>query len=157
MQAPSKKEIFHVSGDQHRGVTSGVNLNNSALCKPVVMYRDLFLTLDVYEMPGVPMYIVVRCPLCQMRDPNSQGMDLTIKADQKAIELDPKKVPKFPGWNTKELARELGLQSVNDLRGLLSVEPFKCTWEAEPGLKRDFGFSRCTWSVSIRNNIARDE
>lgn len=158
----TKKEIFQVSGDQSQGVASGVNLTNTALCKPVVLYRsramgDLFLTMDVFALPGVPMYVVVRCPICQARNPDSEGMDLTIKADHKSIDLDHKAIPNFPGYTTQELVSALGLQSVDELRGRISIEPFGCTWEAEPELRRDFGFSCCNWKISITNNVAKDE
>ena len=137
---------------------SGVNLNNSALCNPVVYYpkMGIFLTLDVFALPGTPMYVVVRCPLCQARNPDSEGMDLTIKEDQKSISLDHRGIPKFPGFTTPELVSGLGLQNQDELRGRLSVEPFKCTWEESPDLRREFGFSRCGWSVAIDNNIVKD-
>jgi len=158
MQANSKKEFFHVSGDQHRGVTSGVNLNQNALCHPVVYYPRMgeFLTLDAFMVPGAPMYLVVRCPFCQARDPKGERMDLTIKADQKDIDLNHKEVPRFPGFTAQEVAHGLGLQNVSDLGGRLSVSEFGCTWEEEPDLKRDFGFSCCQWNVVIENNVARD-
>lgn len=161
MQA--KKDIFQISGDPALGhqATTGVNLNKNALCKPVVLYRsksmgDMFLTLDVFKMPGVPMYVVVRCPICQARNPDSKGMDLTIKEDQKSIDLDHKATPMFPGYTTSELVHQLGLQNVNELRGRISIDPFKCTWEAEPELRREFGFSRCDWGIFIKNNVAFD-
>jgi len=160
MQA-KQKELFHVSGDQHNGGMKGgatANLNNSALCHPVVFYQrmGIFLTLDVFALPGTPMYVVVRCPVCQARNPNSEGMDLTIKEDQKAINLDHKAMPKFPGFSTSELVDGLGLQHPDELRGRISIEPFGCTWEAEPELRREFGFSCCEWNVVIENNIMRD-
>jgi hypothetical protein len=162
MQAISK-EIFQVSGDQPGQGASGMNLNQNALCNPVVLYRsrtqgDLFLTLDVFEMPGAPMYIVTRCPVCQARNPDSKGMDLTIKADQKAIDLNPRALPDFSrfGYSIHDITIALAVHR-DDIRGRLSIEPFKCTWEAEPELQRDFGFSRCEWHVSIKNNIMRDE
>lgn len=160
MQA--KKEIFQVSGDQSTGVSSSANLINNTLCKPVVLYRsremgDLFLTIDVFALPGTPMYAVIRCPICQARNPDSKGMDLTIKEDKKSIDLDHKAIPRYPGYTTAEIVNALGLQSVDELRGRISIEPFKCTWEETPDLKRDFGLSRCPWSISITNNIAKDE
>ena len=160
MQA-NKKELFHVSGDQHNGGMRGgttANLNNSALCHPVVFYpkKEIFLTLDVFSLPGAPMYVVIRCPICQARNPNSEGMDLTIKEDQKDIHLDHKSIPSFPGFTTSELVEGLGLQNQDELRGRISIEPFGCTWEAEPELRRGFGFSCCEWNVAIKNNIVVD-
>jgi hypothetical protein len=159
MHTNPKKDFFHVSGDQHqqRG-NSGVNLNQSALCHPVVFYpkMGIFLTLDVFALPGTPMYVVVRCPICQARNPDSEGMDLTIKEDQKDISLDINAIPKIPGFTTQELLQGLDLQSSSDLRGVLSVEKFGCTWEESPELKRGFGLSCCPWNVVIENNVLRD-
>lgn len=160
MQA--KKEIFQVSGDQSQGIMSGSNLTNSALCKPVVLYRgrgiERLLTIDVFALPGTPMYVVLYCPLCQTRDPeNKHNRSLTIKEDNKKIDLDPKAMPKIPGFSTEELVNALGLQSRDELLGRISIEPFGCTWEEEPDLKRaGFGLSCCDWKVSITNNIAKD-
>ncbi len=159
MQA--KKEIFQVSGDQSQGVVAGLNLTNSALCKPVVLYKgrgmERILTLDVFALPGTPMYVVLYCPLCQIRDPeNKYNRSLTIKETNKKIDLDPKAMPKIPGFSTQELIHDLGLQNQDELRGRISIEPFKCTWEEDPELKRGFGLSCCDWKVSITNNIAKD-
>jgi hypothetical protein len=161
MQANSKKEVFQLNGDESQGVSSGANLTNSALCKPVVLYRgrgmERLLTLDVFALPGVPMYAVIYCPLCQTRDPeNKLNRSLTIKADNKKIDLDHKAIPRIPGFTTEELVRELGLQNQDELRGRISIEPFGCTWEEDPELKREFGFSCCNWKIAIDNNVARD-
>lgn len=159
MQTNPKKEFFHVSGDRHQGVTSGVNLNQSALCHPVVYYPAMgeFLTLDVFALPGVPMYVVVRCPICQAKNPHKEPPnDLTIKADQKSIELDAKAIPSFPGFKTSEVVQGLGLQSADSLRGRITIEEFGCTWEEEEDLKRDFGLSCCPWNVRIANNVVKD-
>ncbi len=161
MQAKSKKELFQLSGDKSQGITAGSNLTNSALCHPVVLYRgrgmERLLTIDVFALPGEPMYAIVYCPLCQTRDPeNKHNRSLTIKEANKKIDVDPKAFPRIPGFTTEELVRELGLQHRDELLGRISIEPFGCTWEEEPELKRDFGMSCCTWKVAINNNIARD-
>ena len=160
MQA--RKEIFQISGDQSQGIMSGANLTNSALCKPVVLYKgrgmELILTLDVFALPGTPMYVVLYCPLCQIRDPeNKYNRSLTIKETNKKIDLDPEVMPKIPGFSTQELVHDLGLQNQDELRGRISIEPFGCTWEEDPTLKRaGFGLSCCDWKISITNNIAKD-
>lgn len=158
MQTNPKNEFFHVSGDRHQGVTSGVNLNQSALCHPVVYYPAMreFLTLDVFALPSVPMYVVVRCPVCLVKHPHKEPPnDLTIKADQKSIELDANALPKFPGFSTVEVAQGLGL-GLGDIRGRITIEPFGCVWEEEEDLKRDFGLSCCPWNVRIVNNVMTD-
>ena len=159
MQANSKKEFFHVSGDRQQGVTSGFNLNQSALCHPVVWYPRMgeFLTLDVFSVPGAPLYAVIRCPVCLAKNPRKEPPnDLTIKADQKDIDLDLKALPRFPGFDLQEVVQGLGLQSLNDIRGRISISEFGCVWEEEEDLKRDFGLSCCPWNVVIENNVMRD-
>jgi hypothetical protein len=44
-------------------------------------------------------------------------------------------------------------------KGLLSIEPFQCTWELPDehlGAKRDFGFSLCRLTIAIDKGIAKD-
>lgn len=161
MQANTKKEIFQLHGDQSQGVSSGANLTNSAICHPIVLYRgrgmERFLTLDVFAAPGAPMYAVIYCPLCQARDPENRfNRSLTIKGENKKIDLDIRAIPTFKGFTTPELVNDLGLQNKDELRGRISIEPFGCTWEEDPELRRGFGFSCCNWKIEINNNIARD-
>lgn len=172
MQANSKKDLFQLSGDDpnQQKSMSGTNLNDSALCKPVVYYKstknnmERFLTLDIHALPGAPMYAVIYCPLCQSRDPeNKRNMSLTIKADNKAMDLDPKAFPRIPGFTTPDLVRQLGLQHKDEIRGRISIEPFKCTWEENPdenrgatGVVGGLISACCDWAVAIDNNIARD-
>lgn len=167
---PKKRDVWEISGDQHRGTLSGVNLTNTALCKPVVFYRsarhnmERFLTLDVYKVGNEPLHVVLYCPLCQARDPdNERNMSLRIMETNKAIDLDPKALPKFPGISNEELVRHLGLGGLHDLRGRISIEPFGCTWEEEKGENKGGSMisgglitSCCNWRVAIDNNIARD-
>lgn len=43
------------------------------------------------------------------------------------------------------------------VKNVLSVEPFRCTWETDPeGRRMEFGLGMCGWSVGISNNVARD-
>jgi hypothetical protein len=167
---PKKKELFQIAGDPHAGgAMSGVNLNKNATCNPVVLYKskamgDIWLTLDVYAMPGMEAYAIIYCPQCQTRDPeNKRNMSLTIKQSNKKIELDTKAVPKFPGYNIQEVAQGLGLQSIDEMRGVISIEPFGCTWEESAeqnkgatGIVGGLISGCCDWQVVIENNIARD-
>lgn len=162
------KEVFQISGDHNEvGRTHGISgpdFTNSTLCKPVVLWRDRLLTLDVYALPGQPMYVILYCPLCQMRDPdNKRNMSLRIMEDNKKIDLDVNRIPKFPGISTEELVAQLGLKSKDELKGTISIEPFGCTWEESADQNKGGSMiagglitSCCNWRVVIENNIARD-
>jgi hypothetical protein len=166
----SKRDIWEISGDTNRGTLSGVNMTNTAICKPVVLYRsakhnmERFLTLDVYKVGDAPMHAIVYCPLCQTRDPNNdRNMSLRICETNKKIDLDLKALPKFPGISNQELVKHLGLGGLHDLRGRISIEPFGCTWEEEADVNKGGSMiggglisSCCNWRVVIENNIARD-
>lgn len=166
----TKRDIWEISGDQNRGTMSGVNMTNTAICKPVVYYNsarhgmERFLTLDVYKVEGAPMHAIVYCPLCQTRDPNNQrNMSLRICETNKKIDLDIKAMPKFPGISNQDLIKHLGLGRLDDLRGRISIEPFGCTWEEEEDVNKGGSMiggglisACCNWRVVIENNIARD-
>jgi hypothetical protein len=145
-----KKDAADPSGTGQRGLAPGVDLSKSAVGHPVILYRtkegkEFFLTADVYAIPGEPMAVHVYCPLCSNH--------LTIRQDNKAIDYDRHATVKIPGYRTEEILAGLGLP---DLGGRLSVEPFRCSWETVPDLRREFGFGVCTWSVVIDNNLARN-
>lgn len=165
MNSSPKKEIYQITGDAPdpastslRGVSSGFNFVNTATAHPVVLYRDRLLTLDVYSLPDQPLKVMLYCPRCEARRKPGAPMvqSLTISQENKAIHFDPNTLPRIPGFTHGELAKYLGLSSIDGLRGQISVEAFRCTWEEEPDLKRGFGFSVCGWHVVIENNIARD-
>lgn len=160
--APSYKEVFHVAGDQPdptghtdlRGVAPGYNLTRSALGHPKVLFmlygEPVILTVDVYAIAGEPMNLHLMCPVCI-----ALGRDhvaLRIVEGQKAFSYEPgAQVPLWPGWSRDEIRHNYP----EGLGGLLNVEPFGCTWEETPELRRGFGLATCTWRVAIVNNIAR--
>lgn len=138
------------------GRSSGVDFRKSAAGHPIVHYDGKhgrgFLVLDVYKLIGAPMYVHLVCPACSNRG-HEQEASLRIGEENKKMSYEPDGVPKFAGFNLDEVVRGMGQPSHG---GLISIEPFRCTWEIEPTLRRDFGFSVCEWSVAIDNNIARD-
>ncbi len=168
MNSPNQmkqNELVEVRGDAtlptgERGKASGLNLANTATAKPIVLYRDKLLTLDVYSLPGQPMYIILYCPLCDLNRPRKekQKQSLRISEDNKKIDFDPKALPNIPGFSSpQEIVNSLDhVTSVDQIRGRISVEPFGCTWEEKSDLRRGFGFGVCGWKVVIENNIARD-
>lgn len=150
MANPSK-EIFHIAGDapdptgttRNRGVASTMRLDRTALGHPKIAYKDFLLEADVYALPDAPMYVHIICPLCRNA--------LRITQDNKAIDYDPKRVPKIVTH-----LRNCGIEDMPHWGGTLSVERFECTWESDPEIRRQFGLARCNWRVEIENNIARD-
>lgn len=155
------KDVFHVAGDAPdpeggalRGVAPGYNLTRSAIGHPLMLYRvagqELILEADVYALPNEPMYIHLICPLCLM---NGRTVALRIIEGRKQLSYDPRAdVPTFPGWSRDQMLHAFP----HGLGGLLSVEPFGCTWEEEPNLERGgMGFSCCPWKVAIENNVVR--
>jgi hypothetical protein len=162
MQNTTKKEVFHVAGDAPdpigtgaRGVALEHRLDRTALGHPMLHYQfgngqELILEADVYALPNQPMYVHLLCPLCAI-----EGRSNALRIDQarKSLSYDPRESPPpFPGWTSADMARNFPHGS----GGLLSVEPFACTWEAQPDLRRAFGLARCPWRVSIVNNVVRN-
>ena len=153
---PNKKEAYPIAGDHSvRTSFTGANLTNSTLVKPIVLWRDRLLTLDVYAVEGAPPYIILFCPLCRRRDPDSDH-SLRICGDNKKIDLAINAIPNIPGFTTPELVQYLGLPGTEHLRGRISVETFGCSWESDPTSKKEFGFGVCGWRVKIDDNIARE-
>lgn len=168
MNQNQPKELFQVAGDAPdptgtgaRGVIASYDLSRTAIGHPIVLWKandgnELLLTFDVFAPPNAPKYILIGCPMCAMRGkPNTlRIMEGGAKAFQYELGITP---PLFPGWRDADVAGALAGDPSIDIRGggRLSVEPFSCTWEEEPDLRRAFGMQRCTWRVRIDNNIAR--
>jgi hypothetical protein len=144
---PAKKDIWQIKGDApdpagltHGGISSGVSFQRSAFGHPVVLYRgpdkDYFLTLDVYKYDGEPMQAHLFCPRC--------GNALVINEANKAIEYDPFREPRWAGYNTVDVCRQLGVRT---LGGVISIEQFSCTWE--------FDGSVCGWSAAVEKGLVR--
>lgn len=149
MQAPKKRELFHIAGDPEHGYSATMDLTSQAAGHPVIFYKDRVLVADVYALPDEPMYIHLLCPFST---PNEKH-GLRISQERKLIEYDPAGiVPPPPNWTQQQLLECFP----QGLGGLLNVEEFSCTWEAEPELRRQFGMSMCPWKVVIENNVARD-
>ena len=146
-----KRELFHIAGDVPditgsglRGVAATHDFRQSAYGRPLIFYRDLVLEFDVYRFEGLPTEVHIICPRCHNH--------LRLSALNKRIEYDrDAPVPVPPGWTRSEF-REVFTQGAG---GLLSMEPFGCTWELGAA-RQMFGLSLCGWRVAIENNIARD-
>lgn len=140
-------------GGSARGVAPGYQLTKAAQGHPLLHYRlstgqEIILEADVYDVPD--RYIYLLCPACLAR--GRQNM-LRIREGNKAFSYDPTApVPVFPGWTMEQMKHAFK----DGAGGVLSVEPFECTWEEEPDLSRGMGLEKCGWRVSIEKNVVRD-
>lgn len=160
-QERTVKDVFHVAGDMPdpegtglRGVAPGYDLRRGAMGHPKLLYRlptgqELILEADVFDGPD-GRYIYLICPRCLASGRTNQ---LRIRAGVKAFTYEASEpVPVFPGWSREQMKHSFP----NGAGGLLSVEPFGCTWEEQPDLERGFGLGLCKWRVSIEKNVVRD-
>lgn len=147
-----RKAVVQIAGDapDPTGQTAGGGiLQNVHLTmgkqEVVVVYRDMFLTVDVYAIPGEPIKIHVICPRCHKAS--------QICGTNKKIEFEPSSLnpmmPRILETQDRELVRV-------GSHGRLSVETFECTWELG-GDKHvagavHTGASLCRMRAAIENN-----
>jgi hypothetical protein len=127
------KELVQLAGDPDHGMTVSHHLDRGKR-EVLVAYKDLVLTVDIYEMAGEPLKVHLICPRCHHQ--------LQVTSDRKKIEYDPRAGDPKKG-------------------GRLSIEPFECTWELPtagkhvPGLLAG-GMSLCKLKLAIDHNVAKD-
>lgn len=114
----------------------------------LVLYKDMYLTADVYAIPGQPITVHLICPRCHK--------PLQITGDRKHIDFDPR------GRRVTAEAMASGKPEIAALAesGELSIEPFECTWELgdethQPGIVQS-GTSLCRLRIAIDRNRAKD-
>ena len=117
------------SGQGPIGAGASMDLTRNASGHPLVRWGDQVLEVDVYMLPGEPVYLHLLCPKCRNM--------LTISATRKHIEYDKNAGDPKAG-------------------GRLNVETFMCTWDGAEGRRMDFGLGLCAWKVAIDNNVARN-
>ena len=166
---PQSEELFYVAGDKpaamqqsnlHQqgmvqspdardagllGHQSSMRLDKAALGHPLIRYRDRVIEADVYPYldgendPGDQqrLEVILICPCCEH--------ELRVTSDKKAIEW----IPGQP-----EIDPSTGQVIV---RGLISIEPFMCTWEKDTkAAVTGHGENLCRWRVGVAKGIARD-
>jgi len=163
----TEKEIFHLAGDVPdpegtglRGVAPTHDLVKAAIGHPMVLYKingkEMFLEIDIHvDLTVQPhaIYAHVICPLCLV---GGRQVGLRIHSAAKAMHYEREAVPRtFPGWSKLQMS-EAFAKRPGGVGGVLSIEPFKCTWEEVSDLRRSNGFATCRWQVAIDNNVARD-
>lgn len=146
--APGKKKLVHMAGDQDTGTLTTMRLDANKL-EVLVFYRsrDLWMTVDVYKVPGEPVNLHFLCPKCENA--------LSIPGHKKDIDFDGSAVNPLlttilasppPDW---DLADVQWLRAVG-ARGEVSCERFQCTWEL-PGTHE-----LCRWKAVFDKNICKD-
>ena len=146
--ATGKRDVVQLAGDAHNGLTSTTNLDSNKH-EVVVVYKDTFLTVDVYTVPGEPPEIHLICPRCHKASRIS-GANKQIVFDAAA---------------DNPMRRKIAVAGARDLLsicylGRLSVEPFECTWEiggdahAKGGVHT--GATLCRQRLAIEDNRAQD-
>jgi hypothetical protein len=152
--AQTRKELYHIAGDMPdprgtglRGAASTMDLTATAMGHPKIFYRNgseqFVIEADVYKLPNEPAYVHLICPYCRNA--------LRIVQGEKHIEYDPDGFVPLPrGWDWREIRQAFP----TGLGGLISIEQFKCVWESEPSLRREYGLSRCGWRCAVENNVA---
>lgn len=148
--------VVQLAGDPSTGVLATTPLD-SGKCEVVVVYRGnrasgawgMFMTLDVYAVPGEPLVVHLICPRCHK--------PCTVDGSRKQIDFDPRAVNPLAGQI--RAAKDPALALIADL-GRISIAPFECTWElgddkhVRGGVHT--GVSLCRMRLGISDNRALD-
>lgn len=160
----SGKEIFDVERDVRdpggthlRGDAPGYQLDQTARGRPILFWRmpdgqEIIERVEVYQVPGEPMEVHLKCLLCFAAGQTNNGLRIT--QGHKEVSYDPygvmKRLPE--GWSREDLARNFP----HGTGGLLSVSEFQCAWEISTEFRGAFpGMAVCPWRVVIEDNIIR--
>jgi hypothetical protein len=146
--ANGRRDVIQLAGDPHHGLASTVHLTSNKQ-EVVVVYGDLFMTVDVYAVPGEPLKVHLYCPRCHKHS--------TVPGARKAIDF-------YPGAANpaRSLIIASGRPELVDLadKGRLSIEPFECPWEIGDGRHvagtLHPGATLCRLRIAIDNNYAKD-
>ncbi len=151
--APQHASMVQLAGDapdptgmtSHRGISATTRLDGGKH-ETLVLFRgrhgDFVMTVDVYAIPNEPLQVHFICPRC-----HKQGR---ITQDAKAIDWSP----------TENRVLDLPDGQKTRTNGILSVEPFQCTWELgseehKTGIRAG-GLTLCGQKLAIDHNVARE-
>lgn len=143
--AAPRREVVQVAGDDGWSQTTHLDSGKDEV---VVVYRDQFLTIDLYRVPGEPLTAHLICPRCHKCS--------QISAARKAIDYD----PTAPNPLTRRILDTGRPELMRLAQGRLSIEAFECAWEvggdrhAKGGLHT--GVSLCRLRLAIDDNVAKD-
>lgn len=154
--ASGKRPVVQLAGDvpdpsaitHQRGLMS-----HTSLCSDreevVVVYRGIFLTVDIYRIAGEPMKAHLLCPRCRKH--------LTVSGDRKAIAYDAMIPNPMRAAILATGAPELVRLAAT---GRLSIEAFECPWETGDATHVrggvHTGASLCRLRIAIEDNRVMD-
>lgn len=142
-----KREVVRLAGDERHGLSSFRSLTTLKQ-EVVVLYGEMFMTVDIYALPGEPMTVHLYCPRCHKHS--------RVTADRKAIAFDP--LAQNP--QIKKIRASGNPELVPLDMGRLSIEAFECPWEigddqhVQGGVHT--GVSLCRMRLVIDDNVARE-
>ena len=150
------RSLVQIAGDvpdptgqtNHRGRMSQLSLAGGKH-EVVVVYKDAFMTVDVYLLDGQAPEVHLICPRCHKAS--------RIAGDRKAIDFEPARAN--PAWSDIAATGDPVLAETGRM-GRLSIEPFECAWEiggdqhVAGGVHT--GVSLCRLQLAIDNSRARD-
>jgi len=154
----SEQPVVQLAGDapDPTGLTQNVGMMSTTRLtagkhEVVVVFGDLFMTLDVYALPGEPVRVHLICPRCHKAS--------SISAERKAIDFDPRVVSPI----AKRLAATRAPELAGSALGKISIETFECAWEIgddrhASGRSRSVhtGASMCRLRLAIDDNVAKE-
>lgn len=145
--ATGKRDVVRLAGDERTGLASIRSLTTLKQ-EVVVVFGDMFMTLDVYALPGEPTTVHLYCPRCHKHS--------RVTSDRKEIVFDP--------MSMNPQARKIRASGNTELApldmGRLSIEAFECPWEmgddqhVQGGVHT--GVSLCRMRLVIDDNVARE-
>lgn len=154
--ASGKRTVVQLAGDapnptgmtSHVGAQSVTSLTTGKQ-EVIVVYRGMFLTVDVYAVPGAPLTVHLLCPRCRKH--------ATVRGEHKRIEFEP--AAANPMRTEILAAGDPALAQLAE-RGRISIEAFECPWEigadkhVQGGVHT--GVSLCRLRIAIDQNRAKD-
>ena len=121
----ARPELVQIAGDapdptglsDNRGMLSTTNLATGKI-EVMVIYGDVLMTVDVYQVPGEPLKIHLLCPRCRKCS--------TVSGDHKGISFEPNEPnPQHAALVAMGAAPPVAAVHM----GRLSIETFECAWE----------------------------
>jgi len=154
----SAHPVVQIAGDapDPTGMTRNVGMMSTTHLtagkhEVVVVFGDLFMTLDVYALPGEPVRVHLICPRCHKAS--------SISGDRKAIDFEPRAASPI----AKRLVATRAPELAGSTLGKISIEPFECAWEigadqhaSSPARSVHTGASMCRLRLAIDDNVAKE-
>jgi hypothetical protein len=144
---PQRRTVVQLAGDAPSGVTATMALTAGKQEVVVVLGSDVFMTVDVYAVPGAAPVLHIYCPRCHKHS--------TIRGEHKRISFEPRELN--PQRHVVTATGNPELVAAAQF-GRLSVEAFECAWEIgdDKHVRSPVhtGASLCRMKLAIDNNRA---